>query len=207
MIFSFQKPQTVYVSSGDYFAADQMALPGVTVYAKEEKAKSRSIPRKGMAAGKQWYAVEIPGLDTFLHRTKPMSEQPFPILHSLLSQKSLSLLFTDELEIFRWQLSCYLKDKAPEESETLSNEETAAFFHEKRNTLLSLPSGDALVSFVTGKARKEPEILPAYFSALGIAGIVDEADGNTTFLVFNPRASIKILSIRRESYAYPAAEE
>jgi hypothetical protein len=157
-----------------------------------------------MIAGKQWYAAEIPAADTFLYRSKPVAEQPFPVLHSLLSQKSLSLLFTEELTVFRWQLSCYLKDKRPEEADLLSNEETAAFCHEKRNILLSLPTGEALISFVKEKAAyKTPEAVPAYFSALDISGTVDESDGNTTFLIFNPRASIKILSIHRENYTYP----
>jgi hypothetical protein len=205
MMFSFQKPQTVYVSPRDLFTTEEKALPGVTVYSDEEEAKSNSVQRKGMIAGKQWYTAEIPAADTFLYRTKPVAGQPFPVLHSLLSQKSLSLLFTDELVIFRWQLSCYLKDKKPEETEALSSEETAAFYHEKRNVLLSLPAGDALISFVKKRAaHKTREALPAYFSALGISGTVDEADGNTTFLIFNPRGSIKILSIHRESYTCPA---
>jgi hypothetical protein len=117
----------------------------------------------------------------------------------------LSLLFTEELTVFRWQLSCYLKDKRPEEAEILSNEETTAFYHEKRNTLLSLATGEMLISFIKEKAaHKIQEALPAYFSALDISGIVDETDGNTTFLIFNPRASIKIRAIHRESHAYPA---
>jgi hypothetical protein len=208
MIFSFEKPQTVYVSSSDYFTAEEKALPGVTVYSQEEKAKSRSIPRKGMIAGKQWYATEIPAADTFLYRTKPVTEQPFPVLHSLLSQKSLSLLFAEEIAVFRWQLSCYLKDKRHEEAEMLSNEETTAFYHEKRNTLLSLATGEALVSFVKEKAaHKTQEALPAYFSALDISGIVDETDGSTTFFIFNPRASIKIFAIHRDTAIHFKAGE
>jgi hypothetical protein len=200
MMFSFEKPQTAYVSSSDYFTAEKNALPGVTVYSREERAKSRSMPRKGMLSGKQWYAAEIPAPDTFLYRTKPVTEQPFPVLHSLLSQKSLSLLFTDEFTVFRWQLSCYLKDKTPEEAEMLSNEETTAFYHEKRNTLLSLATGETLISFVKERAAPNiQEALPAYFSALDISGIIDETDGNTAFLIFNPRASIKILSIHRDT--------
>jgi hypothetical protein len=113
MIFSVQKPRTAFVSSRDFFATEKTALPGTTVYADEDSAKSHSIERKGMIAGRQWYTVEIPAPDTFLCRAKPVAEQPFPALHRLLSQKSLSLLFTDELTIFRWQLSCYLKDPKP----------------------------------------------------------------------------------------------
>jgi hypothetical protein len=204
MIFSSRKPQTAYVSPRDYFPAEEKDLPGVTAYSREEDAKKRSIPRKGMAAGKQWYAAEIPAADTFLCRAKPAAEQPFPVLHSLLSLKSLSLLFAEELTVFTWQLSCYLKDKTPEEAGMLSGEETTAFYHEKRNTLLSLASGEALAGFVKEKAaHKRREAVPAFFSALGISGVLDEAGGNTAFLVFNPRASIKILSIHRESYACP----
>jgi hypothetical protein len=205
MIFSFQKPQTVFLSSCDLFTIEKQALPGVTVYSDEERAKNRSTPRRGMITGKQWYTAEIPAADTFLCRAKPVTEQPFPVLHSLLSQKSLSLLFTGELTVFRWQLSCYLKDRRQEEAGVLSAEETLAFFHEKRNTLLGLASGETFINFVKEKAtRKEPEVVPAYFSSLGISGILDEADGNMTFLIFNPRASIKILSIHRENHTYPA---
>jgi hypothetical protein len=204
MIFSVQKPQTAYLSSRDLFAAEKTALPGVRVYADEGAAKSRSTARKGMIAGKQWYTVEIPAADTFLYRSKPVAEQPFPALHSLLSQKALSLLFAGELTVFRWQLSCYLKDKKPEEEAILSAVETAAFCHERRNTLLALASGEALINFVREKtARKEPEVLPAYFSALGISGLVDDTEGNAVFLIFNPRASVKIISIHRESHAFP----
>ena len=208
MIFSFQKPQTVYVSSCDLFTTKKKAIPGVTVYSDEETAKSHSVSLKGMIAGKQWYTAEIPAADTFLlYRSKTVAEQPFPVLHGLLSQKSLSLLFAGELAVFRWQLSCYLKDKKPEEAEMLFNEETAAFYHEKRNILLSLATGEALIKLVTEKAtNKEPEVLPAYFSALGISGILDEADGNTVFLIFNPRASIKILSIHRSGIEKPREE-
>jgi hypothetical protein len=200
MIFSFQKPQTVFLSSCDLFTTEKKTIPGVTVYSNEETAKSHSVSRKGMIAGKQWYTAEIPAADTFLYQTKTLPEQPFPVLHSLLSQKSLSLLFAGELAVFRWQLSCYLQDKRHEEEVILSAEETAAFYHEKRNILLSLATGEAFINFVAGKAaRKEPEVLPTYFSALGISGILDEADGNTMFLIFNPRASIKILSIHRDT--------
>jgi hypothetical protein len=203
MIFSLQKPQTAFLSPRDLFTAEEKATPGVTVYSGEEAAKNRSIIRKRTAAGRQWYTVEIPAADTFLYRVKPAAEQPFPALHSLLSRKSLSLLFAGELALFNWQLSCYLKDQKPEEAGSLAAGETAAFYHEKRNTLLSLPSGDSLVSFVTGKARKEPEILPAYFSALGIAGLIEESGGETEFFVFNPRASVKIISIHRDTIIYP----
>jgi hypothetical protein len=202
MIFSSRKPQTAYVSSCDLFSTEKKTIPGVTVYPDEETAKNRSVPRTGMAAGRQWYTVEIPATDTFLCRAKPVPEQPFPALHSLLSQKSLSLLFTGELTVFSWQLSCYLNDKRPEEAAALTAEETAAFYHEKRNMLLSLPSGDAIISLVTGKA-KEPKMLPAYFSALGISGVIDETGGNITFLIFNPRASVRILSIHRDTITRP----
>jgi hypothetical protein len=198
VIFSFQKPHTAFVSPRDLFSTEKTALPGVTVYQDEKAAKNRSMPRKGMIAGRQWYAVEIPAVDTFLHRGKPVAEQPFPVLHRLLSQKSLSLLFTDELSVFAWQLSCYLKDKKPEEAAALAAEETAAFCHEKRNTLLSLPNGGALIDFVAGKA-KEPKALPSYFSAIGISGIIGGTDGNTMFHIFNPRASVKIISMHRDS--------
>jgi hypothetical protein len=205
MIFSSGKGQTVYVSSCDLFAAEKKTLPGITAYTQEEAAKSRSVQRQGMIAGKQWYTAEIPAADTCLHRTIPVAEQPFPALHSILSQKSLSLLFAGELAVFRWQLSCYLRDKSPEEAGTLSAEETAAFCHEKRDALLALVSGEALINFVKEKAaRKKPETAAAYFSALGISGILDEADGKTMFLLFNPRTSLKIISIHRESNACPA---
>jgi hypothetical protein len=158
-----------------------------------------------MIAGRQWYTVEIPAPDTFLYRSKPLAEQPFPALHRLLSQTSLSLLLADELAVFTWQLSCYLKDKKTQEAELLSGEETTAFYHEKRNILLSLASGEALINFAAKKAMdKEPEVLPAYFSAIGISGIIDETDGNTVFRIFNPRTSIKILSIHRDAATYPA---
>jgi hypothetical protein len=176
----------------------------LTVYSDMETAKNHSTQRKGMITGKQWYTVEIPAVDTFIRPSKPVTEQPFPVLHSLLSQQSLSVLFAEELTVFRWQLSCYLKDKSHEEAGMLSNEEITAFFHDKRNTLLSLPTGKAVISFVREKAvEKKPEVAPAYFSALGISGIVDEADGRTTFLIFNPRASIRILSIHREATLIP----
>jgi hypothetical protein len=205
MIFSFEKPQTAFVSSCDFFAAEKTTLPGVTVYTDEEAAKSHSIARKGMIAGKQWYAVEIPAPDTFLCRAKPMAEQPFPVLHNLLSQRSLSLLFADECTVFRWQLSCYLKDKKPEEAANLTTEETAAFYHAKRNILLSLATGEALIDFVAGKVtQKKPEVLPAYFSALGISGLIDETDSNTAFRIFNPHVSIKIRSIHRDAAIHPA---
>jgi hypothetical protein len=204
MIFSVQKPQTVFLSSCDLFAVEKQALPGVTVYSDEERAKNRSMPRKGMITGKQRYTAEIPAADTFLYRSKPAAEQSFQVLHSLLSQPSLSVLFAEELTVFRWQLSCYLKDRRQDEAGVLSSEETLAFYHEKRNTLLALASGETLISFVREKAaRKEPEVLPAYFSTFGVSGILDETDGNTTFLIFNPRASIKILSIHREGLTCP----
>jgi hypothetical protein len=83
--------------------------------------------------------------------------------------------------------------------------ETEAFYHEKRNILLSLATGEELINFVAGKATsKEPEVLPAYFSAFGISGLIEETDGNTVFRVFNPRASVKILSIHRDAVIPPA---
>jgi hypothetical protein len=110
----------------------------------------------------------------------------------------LSLLFTDELAVFAWQLSCYLKDNRPEEAAALTAEETAAFYREKRNILLSLSSGDALISLVSGKA-KEPQALPAYFSSIDISGVIDETSEGITFLIFNPRTTVKIISIHRDT--------
>jgi hypothetical protein len=200
MIFSLKNPQTAYVSTADLFDEEKKTMPGVTVYSREEAAKDRSVRRKGMAAGKQWYTVEIPPADTFLYRSKTLTEQPFPVLHSLLSQRSLSLLFHNELTLFQWQLSCYIKEQNPEEAAAAAAEETGFFYHEKRNALLSLDSGEALTGFIKQKAAyKGPEVLPAYFSALEISGILDEADGCTVFLVFNPRASLKIISIHRDT--------
>ncbi|MDR0386791.1 MAG: hypothetical protein LBH57_02020 [Treponema sp.] len=205
MIFSSGKRQTVYVSPRDLFTTEKKTLPGVTVYADEEAAKRRSVQRKGMSAGKQWYAAEIPAADTFLYRTKPVAEQPFPALHRLLSRKSLSLLFAGEFAVFRWQLSCYIRDTNPEEARALSARETAAFCHEKRNVLLALASGGELINFVKEKAtRNEPETVAAYFSALAIPGVIDEQEGAAAFLLFNPRASLTIISIHREPNAYPA---
>jgi hypothetical protein len=205
MIFSSGNLQTAFVSSCDLFAVEKKALPGVTVYSDEETAKVHSIQRKGMIAGKQWHVVEIPPADTFLCRSRPVTEQPFPVLHRLLSQKSLSLLFADELAVFQWQLSCYLMDKSPEEAEALSAEETTAFYHEKRSVLLALASGEALVNFVKEKAaRKAPEVIASFFSVLRISGITSETDGARAFIIFDPRASLRIMSLRRDALPRPA---
>jgi hypothetical protein len=101
MMFSFQKLQTAFLSSCDLFTIEKKPLPGVTAYSDEETARSHSIQRKGMIAGKQWCAVEIPAADTFLFRSKPVAEQRFSVLHSLLSEKTLSALFAEELTVFR----------------------------------------------------------------------------------------------------------
>jgi hypothetical protein len=205
MIFSLQNHQIAFLSSCDLFAVEKKALPGVTVYSDEETAKRHSVQHKGMLAGRQWHVVEIPAADTFLSWSRPVMEQPFPVLHSLLSQNSLSLLFTDELAVFQWQLSCYLMDKNPEEAETLSAEETTAFYHEKRNILLALDSCEALVNFVREKAAHTArEVIASFFSSLHISGITSGTDGTRVFVIFDPRASLRIISLRRDALPRPA---
>jgi hypothetical protein len=192
--------QKAFIAAGDLFTA--VTLPfgtGVIAETTEEEAQKRSIRQPALLTKNQWYHLLIPGPDYFFRLHDPMNEQPFPVLHRLMSQESLSALFYDELAKFRWQLDTFLKDKPEEEKTSIADEETYTFFHQQREQLLLLPSGDSFISLLKSSAgNKADTLIASFFDYLGIAGIQYTDSGETRFLIGNARKSITITAIRRE---------
>jgi hypothetical protein len=190
--------QQAFITAHDFFTTATLPFgTGVIAETTEEAAQTRSIRQPALRTKQHWYHILIPGTDCFFQLLKSLKEQPFPILHRLMSQKSLSALFYDEFAQFKWQLATFLKDKPEEEQQYITVSETHSFFHTQRELLLALPSGDSFISLLTGK-NSEGAIIASFFTYLEIAGIQFNDCGKSRFLLFDTRKSITITAIRRE---------
>jgi hypothetical protein len=194
--------QKAFIAATDFFT--KAALPfgtGIIAETTERAARARSIRQPALRTKNQWYHILIPAADHFFHLQEPIKEQPFPVLHGFLSQKSLSALFYDELARFKWQLASFLKDRKEEEQERIAESETVLFFHKQRELLLALPSGDSFISLLSGRAGTDRgAVIASFFDFLGIAGIRFTDSGETRFLIVNAGKNAAITSIHRENY-------
>jgi hypothetical protein len=191
--------QQAFIAASGFFTAAVLPFgTGVIAERTEGAARIRSVRQSALRTKNQWYHILIPAPEYFLHLHTPLKEQPFPVLHRLLSQKSLSALFYDELAQFKWQLGIFLKDKPEEEKTAIGDSETVSFFHKQRERLLTLPSGDSFISLLAGK-NNDKTLTASFFDFLGIAGIQFTDSGETRFLIGNARKSITITAIRRDT--------
>jgi hypothetical protein len=192
--------QRAFIAAHNLFTG--AALPfgtGVIAETAEEEAQARSIRQAALLTKNQWYHILIPAQEYFFQLHTPLKEQPFHVLHRLMSQKSLSALFYDGFTQFKWQLDTFLKDKPEEEKTSAANFETGAFFHRKREQLLALPSGDSFLSLLSpGGTNTGHGITASFFDYLEIAGIQFTGSGKPRFLISNARKSVTITAIRRE---------
>lgn len=199
MNFSSGVFQRAYIAATTYFGKSTLPFgTGVIAEASETRAKEASTLQAGLTARYQWYHITIPPLDSFFIREKPLGEQPFPVLHSLMSEKSLSLVFHDETAMFSWQMASYLKGKTEEEQTLITTTETYSFFHEKRKTLLSVTSGEAFIEMLLERdTEKDPAVIASFFTYLGIPGIQFMNAGNSRFLIFDAKKNSTITAIQR----------
>ena len=192
--------QKAFIAASGLFAGATLPFgTGVIAETTERAAQTRSIRQSALRTKNQWYHILIPATDYFFHLRLSLQEQPYPVLHSLLPQKALSALFYDEFTRFKWQLAAFLKDRKEEEKELAADSETAAFFHQQREQILALPSGDSFISLLTERAgNNNGAVIASFFDFLGIAGIQFADSGETRFLIFNTAKNIAITSIHRE---------
>jgi hypothetical protein len=189
-----------------FIAAHNLFIPavlpfgtGVIAEITERAAQTRSIRQSALRTKHQWYHILIPPGDYFFRLAKPPKEQSFPVLHRLMSQKSLSVLFYDEYTRFQWQLATFLNDKPEAERPGISTGETHTFFHTQRELILALPSGDSFISLLAGRGmNKDSARITSFFDFLGIAGTQFDDSGETRFLIGNAGKSITITAIHRE---------
>jgi hypothetical protein len=193
--------QRAFIAAADLFTGATLPFgTGVIAETTEEEARTRSIRQTALLTKNQWYHILIPAPEYFFHLQTPLKEQPFQVLHPLMSQKSLSALFYDGLAKFRWQLDTFLNDKPEEEKIHLADSETTSFLHQQREQLLALPSGTAFLSLLSQDGTKgDHRITASFFDYLGIAGIQFTDSGKTRFLISNARKSAAITAIRRET--------
>jgi hypothetical protein len=191
--------QQAFIAAHDFFTG--AALPfgtGVIAETTEWAAYEQSIRQPALLTKNQWYQILIPAPEQFLRLHTPLQEQPFPVLHRLLSQKSLTALFYDEYARFKRRPPASLSGRGEADKPFAGDSETYAFFHKKRELLLSLPSGDSFLSlFVRDGADGTRGIIASFFDFLGIAGIQFSDSGRTRFLISNARKSVTITAIRR----------
>jgi hypothetical protein len=190
--------QRAFIAAHDFFT--RAAFPfgtGIIAEATEKAAQAKSIRQSALLTKNQWYHLLIPAPEYFFHLHAPLKEQPFPVLHRLMSQKSLSALFYDEFAQFKWQLAAFLKDNPEEEQRLASDSEMYSSFHNLRERLLALPSGGSFMPLLT-RSNNDGAITASFFDFLGIAGIQFTDSGGTRFLIANARKNIAITSIHRE---------
>jgi hypothetical protein len=192
--------QQAFITAADLF--NKATFPfgtGVTAEATESAAQSRCVRQSVLRTKRHWYHILIPPEDFFFQLPKPLPSQPFPVLHRLMSQKSLSVLFYDEYAQFKWQLATFLNDKPEEERQLITDSETHSFFHKQRELILALPSGNSFISLLADRGKNnDATVFSSFFDYLGIDGIRFDDFGKTRFLIFNARRSITITSICRE---------
>jgi len=193
------KSQKAYIAANLFF--DTAILPfgtGIIVEAGVKAAQSKSIRQNGPGTKNQWYEVKIPHSANLFHWDISIREQPYPVLHNLMSQKSLSALFYDDFIQFKGQLNTFLKDKSDEEKNPLATTETISFFHSKRELLLALPSGESFFSLCTNIGKNfDKSVYASFFEYVDIPGIQFNESGETRFLIFNARKTIIITAIYR----------
>jgi hypothetical protein len=94
--------QQAYIAAGDLFAGSAFPFgTGIIAETTEKAAQARSIRQTALLTKNQWYHILIPAAEYFLHLRTPLKEQPFPVLHRLMSQRSLLALFYDECSRFK----------------------------------------------------------------------------------------------------------
>jgi hypothetical protein len=171
--------KTAYVSAFHFFRPEPGAYgPCVAFYDDEEKAKYTTCRKARLDTRNQWYKTRIPSGDLFLALKKPMSLQPFPLLHALVREQALSLLFAGDFA-------------------GVHEQDRRMFCHEKRARILSLPSAREYCSLVLKKLTSHaPEDVSRYLSSCGAAGIIDEEG---VYHLYNPLSNVVILSIHRDT--------
>jgi hypothetical protein len=82
---------------------------------------------------------------------------------------------------------------------SIANSETYGFFHNKREQLLALSSGDSFLSLLAGDGTHNAHgNTSSFFDYLDIAGIQFTDSGKTRFLICTARKSVTITAIRRD---------
>jgi hypothetical protein len=193
------KTQKAYIAANQFF--DTAILPfgaGVIVEANVKAAQAKSVRQNGPGTKNQWYEVKIPHSANLFHWDISIREQPYPVLHNLMSQKSLSAIFYDDFIQFKGQLNTFLKDKSDEEKEPLTTTETISFFHSRRELLLTLPSGESFFSLCNNNGiNLDKSVYASFFEYVNIPGIQFTESGETRFFIFNARKTISITAIYR----------
>jgi hypothetical protein len=185
---------TAYIAAHQYFS--KTVLPfgtGIVVSPDQTYARRSAARRPYLRTKPQWYELAIPYPEQYLYLDRPLAEQPFPLVHALLSNRALAVLFAGE------RAFAALRTGTPEEQETITREETTAFYHRKREDMLALPTVSAFCDFILRQSvHGDPEIISAFLYFAGISGIRFHEAGEERLLVFDPRKDTVITAVRRE---------
>jgi hypothetical protein len=199
MIAVNEKGMDAYIAACRYFETTTMPIGrGVIAGLHRETVLRDCVQRKKYRVQSQVFTVIVPSLDSFLSTIKPMRDQPYPVLHRIMSKEALSILYHDDLAVFLWQLASYCKEQPEDKRNTITIDETNSFFHEKRKALLVLPSGDDYIKMLVASSKtRDAAIVASYLSYFGIAGIQYEEESEARLLIFDPRKNITITAINR----------
>lgn len=199
MIAINEKTMNAYMAACRYFETATLPIGrGVIAGLRRETALRDCVQRKNHWTQNQVFTVTVPSLDSFLSTIKPMRDQPYPVLHRIMSKEALSILYHDDLTVFQWRLVSYCKEQPEEKRNAITIDETNSFFHEKRKLVLALPSGgDFIKLLIVSSKTHDAAIVASCLSYLGIAGIQYEEENEARLLIFDPRKSITITAVNR----------
>jgi hypothetical protein len=199
MIAINERTMDAYIAACRYFETAVLPIGrGVIAGLHRETALRDCVQRKNYRVQNQVFTVTVPSLDSFLSTIKPMRDQPYPVLHRIMSKEALSILYCDNLAVFQWQLASYCKEQPEEKRNAITIYETNSFFHEKRKTVLALPSGDDFIKLlVASNKTHDSAIVASYLSYFGVAGIQYGEESEGRLLIFDPRKSITITAVNR----------
>lgn len=174
---------------------------GVIAAFNEECAKQDSRRMQNLYTQNIWYSIELPELSNFLKLDSPLTENT-EATQFLFSAEAMRLLFVDEARTFFRGLDAYVNSKDIDNKETFAHKELTQFYKEKADFLKSQPTTQAMIDFITSKARNNDiAITSSFLARFGVSGVIYSENKEERLLIFDAKHSISILRVHSQQTA------
>jgi len=191
-----------FIAANKYLQKETLPFGvGVVASFNEENAKRDSIRLQHLDTQNEWYLIALPDRSSFLQldSAPTVNEKTMPLL---FSPDAMRLLFTDEARLFFKGLDAYIQSNDISDKETVAKEEIAQFYKEKADFLKSQPSAQAMIDFITSKARNNDIAITSSFLAhFGVPGVIYSENNEERLLIFDAKHSISILRVHSQQTA------
>ena len=192
-----------FIAANNYIQKSTLPFGvGVIAAFNEECAKQDSRRLQHLYTQNIWYSIELPDITNFLKLDNPLSKNTETI-QLLFSVEAMRLLFVDEARAFFKGLDAYVNSKNIDNKETVAKEEITQFYKEKADLLKSQPSTQAMIDFITSKARNNDIAITSSFLAhFGVPGVIYSENNEERLLIFDAKHSISILRVHSQQTAH-----